>query len=143
MIQKTWSVFLLCILLVSCGIPTPTSAQPNPGGVSAQATEPPSTDATGQPPSGTSIPAKDLETTPGNCADESVNQIGKSIADSYSFTSPQEVMTWFCQGAEFEDIMTALETEELTGIAAEDMLKMRAEGLSWDEIWKLIGFVQE
>ena len=74
-----------------------------------------------------------------NCATKDANKMGESIAGSYPFTSTEEVMSWFCQGAEFEDILTALETEEITGTAAEDMLQMRAEGLSWDEIWLVIG----
>ena len=74
-----------------------------------------------------------------DCATGDANKIGESIASSYSFTTTEEVMTWFCQGAEFEDILTALETEEITGTAAEDMLQMRAEGLTWDEIWQVVG----
>lgn len=52
-------------------------------------------------------------------------------------------MSWFCKGAEFEDIMVALETEELNGTAAEDLLQMRAEGLSWEEIWQVVGFYKK
>ena len=78
-------------------------------------------------------------TVPANCASEDANKIGASIASSYPFTTTQQVMTWFCQGAEFEDILTALETQELTGTAAVDMLQMRADGLTWDEIWQVVG----
>lgn len=83
------------------------------------------------------------ETAISNCANEDANKIARAIADSYSFTTTEEVISWFCKGAEFEDIMVALETEELNGTAAEDMLQMRAEGLSWEEIWQVVGFYKK
>ena len=84
-----------------------------------------------------------LETPVTNCADEQVNRLGESITSSYDFTSPQEVMTWFCSGADLEDILVALETEELVGTPAEDLLQMRADGLSWDEIWQVTGLFDQ
>ena len=78
----------------------------------------------------------------GNCASAEINQLGSSIAGSYSFTTDEEVMTWFCDGAEFEDILMALETQELNGTPAQEMLEMRAQGLSWDDIWLIVGYVQ-
>ena len=78
-----------------------------------------------------------------NCASEDINHIGQSIADPYPFTTVEEVMTWFCDGAEFEDILMALETEELNGTPAEEMLEMRAEGFSWDDIWLIVGYVEQ
>ena len=83
------------------------------------------------------------ETTASNCASAEINQIGQSIAEDYAFTTGQEVMSWFCNGADFEDILMALETEELNGTPAEDMLELRAEGLSWDDIWLIIGYVEQ
>ena len=68
--------------------------------------------------------------------------IGQGIADEYEFTSYNEVMTWFCDGAEFEDILVALQTEELSDTPAEDMLAMLAEGFSWEEIWLVVGLVE-
>jgi hypothetical protein len=89
-------------------------------------------------PSGTT---GDVPTQQGtsNCATEEVNQLGASIAQSYDFTTSREVMAWYCSGAEFEDILVALQTEEITGTPAEDMLAMRADGLSWEEIWLMVG----
>ena len=83
-----------------------------------------------------------LQPAPGNCASEEINQIGSSIAGSYAFTTDAEVMTWFCDGAEFEDILMALETQELNGTPAQEMLEMRAQGLGWDDIWWIVGYVQ-
>ena len=50
-----------------------------------------------------------------------------------------QAMTWFCDGAEFEDILVALETQDVTGEPAEDMLQMLVDGLTWDDIWLLDG----
>jgi alkylation response protein AidB-like acyl-CoA dehydrogenase len=51
-------------------------------------------------------------------------------------------MTWFCSGAEFEDILVALQTEDQTGTPAEEMLVMLAEGFTWEEIWLVIGLTE-
>ena len=72
------------------------------------------------------------------CPGEVTNPIGTGIADEYEFTSYGEVMTWFCDGAAFEDILVALQTEEFTGTPAEEMLAMLADGLSWGDIWILL-----
>jgi hypothetical protein len=48
-------------------------------------------------------------------------------------------MTWFCNGAEFEDILVALETELQTDTSADDMLQMLGAGFSWNDIWLTTG----
>jgi len=73
------------------------------------------------------------------CPGEEINPLGHSIAGDYDFTNYAQVMTWFCDGAEFEDIMVALETQATTDTPAGDMLRMLADGMSWDEIWQQIG----
>jgi hypothetical protein len=77
------------------------------------------------------------------CASADAVMLGQSIADDFAFTSVEEVLTWFCAGAEFEDILVALQTEELSGVPAEEMLAMLADGLSWDDIWQTIGLTNE
>lgn len=74
-----------------------------------------------------------------NCLGEEINIIGQAIADEYEFASYEEVMTWFCNGAEFEDIMIALQTEDQTEEPAEEILIMLADGFTWEEIWSLLG----
>ena len=74
-----------------------------------------------------------------DCLGDGLHPIADSIAADFEFTSYSEVMTWFCNGAEFEDILTALMTESLTNWPAEDMLEMLAQGFSWDEIWQVTG----
>lgn len=134
---------VLACLLVSCA---QAATQPIPTATPTRLT-PPTEELS--PSSASILPsetpgASPLSENPGtNCADEKVNKLGEAIASSYAFTSTQEVMTWFCDGAEFEDILVALESEELTGTAAEDLLLMRADGLSWDEIWEVIGLYDD
>ena len=76
------------------------------------------------------------------CLGERDNLVARAIVDDFDFTSYTEVMVWFCSGAEFEDIVTALQTEQLSGAAAEDMLEMLADGFSWEEIWQLLGVTE-
>jgi len=83
-----------------------------------------------------------VETPEANCPGEGINSIGQGIADEYEFTGYEEVMSWFCDGAEFEDILVALQTEDQTGIQAEEMLMMLAEGLSWEDIWLVVDLME-
>jgi hypothetical protein len=54
--------------------------------------------------------------------------------------NPEEIMHWFCEGEAFEDILLALETQELTGRTLEDLFAMR-EQMSWDDVWKELNIV--
>jgi len=65
--------------------------------------------------------------------------IAQDIADDYETASYEQVITWFCDGAEFEDILVALETEAQTDTSAGEMLQMLADGFTWEEIWLLVG----
>ena len=82
------------------------------------------------------------ETVPPDCLGGEVSPIGVSISEDYEFTDYAEVITWFCNGAELEDILVALETESQTGTPAEEMLQMLADGFTWDEIWQLVGLTE-
>ena len=79
------------------------------------------------------------ELVPTDCLNGEVSPIGQSIADDYETVSYGQVVTWFCNGAEYEDILVALETEALTDTTAEETLKMLADGFTWEEIWQLVG----
>lgn len=74
-----------------------------------------------------------------NCLGDEIHPIGQSIAEEYESASYEQVITWFCNGAEFEDILVALETETLVDTSTDEMLKMLADGFTWDEIWQLVG----
>ena len=80
-----------------------------------------------------------VETAAPDCLGDEINPVGKAIADDYDFSSYEQVMTWFCNGAEFEDILVALETQSQTGTPADEMLQMLAGGFTWDDIWQIIG----
>ena len=78
------------------------------------------------------------------CYPDGIHPIGLSIAEQFEeITTYQEVMNWFCSGAEFEDILNALLTEELSDGDAESFLIMIAEGTTWDEIWLELGITEE
>jgi len=83
-----------------------------------------------------------VETDATNCLGGETSLIAESIAEEYNFTDYTEVVSWFCDGAEFEDILVALETESQTGTPAEEMLQMLADGFSWDEIWQFVGLTE-
>lgn len=74
-----------------------------------------------------------------NCLGDEISPIGQSIADDFETASYEQVMTWFCNGAEFEDILVALESESLTDATVDEMLQMLADGFTWEEIWLLVG----
>jgi hypothetical protein len=77
-----------------------------------------------------------------DCYEDGEHPAALSIADEYqSFTDYEEVMVWFCNGAEFEDILNALLTEEMVGADAEEILRRVAGGETWNEIWLDLGVV--
>ena len=80
-----------------------------------------------------------IETASPNCLGDEISPIGQSIANDYDSATYEQVMAWFCNGAEFEDILVALETEGQTDTSADEMLKMLADGFTWEEIWQLVG----
>ncbi len=87
----------------------------------------------------TQVTLLSVETAEPNCLGYDVNPIGEAIADEYEHANYQQVMTWFCNGAEFEDILVALETEIQTDTTADEILQMLAEGFSWEDIWLITG----
>ena len=77
-----------------------------------------------------------------DCLGPEENNIGQSIADRFEESSYEEVITWFCNGAEFEDILPALLSEQSSDASAEEILVMLADGFTWDEIWQLVGIIE-
>jgi len=103
---------LLVTLLTTLALLAACGSQPSPAiepEVPTSSTEVQGDDA---PVIETSPPVK---TSGPNCLGDEVSPVGQSIADDYEFASYEQVMTWFCNGAEFEDILVALETESQTG----------------------------
>lgn len=89
-----------------------------------------------------SLPEEITAPTEANCGSPEVNDLAESMAQDYDFTSRAEIMDWFCSGAEFEDILLALETEAQAGLPAEDALSMLVGGMSWEEIWQDYGLTE-
>ena len=155
-----YCVALLLLLGAGCSggispsesLPSPTAVQALPvspteaaltatQGVTQPTTEAAETQASPLPSATVAIDLPVVTSGP-DCLGDEINPIASAIAADYPFTSDAEVMTWFCNGAEFEDILSALMTEHLTGTPAEESLQMLADGFTWDEIWQLIGLTE-
>ena len=130
------SVFIIIVLVLT----TACGSQVTPGVVPEMPSSPanPGTQDVNEPKQETLL---SVDTAEPNCRGDEVNPIAEAIADEYDNSSYRQVMTWFCNGAEFEDILVALETENQTDTTANEMLQMLAEGFSWREIWQLIGLI--
>jgi len=146
-VQKRFLLLILLIVLLVPACSAPTTSLPEQVVPTAPVAQPESLEPTLEPTQETeseSAPEATLgvETEAPDCLGGEVSPIGESIAGDYEFTDYAEVITWFCNGAEFEDILVALETESLTGTPAEEMLQMLADGFTWDEIWGLVGLTE-
>lgn len=73
------------------------------------------------------------------CPQPDPHPIGVSITEKFDVPY-EEVMDWFCKGETFEDILLALETEELTGRTLEELFGMKGHK-SWEDVWKELGIV--
>ena len=74
------------------------------------------------------------------CTGGEENLVARGIIVTYDVTYEQ-VMTWYCGGSEFEDILLALETHEAVDVTVDDLLDRHAHGQTWDTIWKQTGMV--
>jgi hypothetical protein len=72
-----------------------------------------------------------------DCYEES-SVIGQSISDTFDVPY-EKVMSWFCAGHTYDDILLALQTAQTTDVTPDDLLQRKADGQSWDEIWQAIG----
>ena len=129
-LRRLFAVLLSLALTTACGAQPGPAAEP---AIPGTATE---VQAENRP---ADEPLPPAETAAPVCPGDEVSSIGQSIADDYESASYEQVISWFCNGAEFEDILVALETESQTGTPAEEMLQMLADGFTWDEIWQTIG----
>ena len=142
-IQHQIAILITLVLLTACGAESSPTIEPDVPVMTAKVQE------NNEPVVETLVPAETMtpietttspaETAAPDCLGAEVSPVGQSIADDYEFASYEQVMTWFCNGAEFEDILVALETETQVDTSADEMLKMLADGFTWDEIWQLVG----
>ena len=137
---------VVSLLVAACASPTePASLEPTDGPVKATVQDIPVVPTyTSEPEQEELIPEETpmLDGLEDECPGEAINTIGLGIADEYEFASYEEVMSWFCDGAEFEDILVALQTEDQTSFPAEEILVMLADGFSWEEIWLVVGLIE-
>jgi hypothetical protein len=78
-----------------------------------------------------------------DCYGSESNQIALGIVEEFEGTTYEQVMTWFCNGAEYGNILLALQTEKQSGYPAEELLLMIAGDMTWEEIWLDIGLIEE
>ena len=73
-----------------------------------------------------------------HCTDPDPHPMGESIAEKFE-VSYEQVMTWYCGGDAFSDILLALETTKLVEDQEVETLLERLENESWEEIWGDLG----
>ena len=130
---------LVIVLLITLVVITACGAQPDPVIEPNKPDTPIETSEKSEPTTVVEATSPLIETAGPDCLGNEISPIGQSIADDYESTSYEQVMTWFCNGAEFEDILVALETEAQTDTSADEMLQMLADGFTWEEIWQMVG----
>ncbi len=123
---------LVLLGVVACGVSQPDGEAPN---VSIQPGSPPAGEIP-QPSDAAPVESADSY----SCTDSNPHPIGESIAATYE-VSYQQVMTWFCSGYSFENILIALETSEAVDVPADMLLQMLLEK-EWEEIWREVGFIE-
>ena len=72
-----------------------------------------------------------------NCSTLNPHPMAEGMAETFE-VSYDQVMTWYCDGSAFSDILLALETEQLVDQSAEELLSMVDES-TWEEIWVKLG----
>jgi hypothetical protein len=77
-----------------------------------------------------------------HCTDPDPHPMGESIAKKFE-VSYEQVMTWYCGGDAFSDILLALETAKLVEDQEVEILLERLENQNWDEIWTDLGVSPE
>ncbi len=137
-------VLLITLLLNACGAPQsqPNEQVPPTASASLQNVVEPTPEPQEMAPTQVQTEPSLGATAPPTCLGDEISSIGQAIADEYESVSYEQVITWFCNGAEFEDIIVALETESQTDTPAEEMLQMLADDFSWDEIWQMVGLTE-
>jgi len=76
-----------------------------------------------------------------DCSTLNPHPIAQGMVETFDI-SYDEVMTWYCDGYAFSDILLALETSDLADVPVPDLLPL-TENQSWDEIWDDLGVSHE
>lgn len=83
------------------------------------------------------VEAEPTENPETNCSSLNPHPLAESMTEQFEVTY-EEVMTWYCDGAAFSDILLALETVDLVDKSVEDLLSM-VKDMTWEEIWQELG----
>ena len=134
-------VFLLLVLfLTGCGTETLKSAQNSPQEeVIAEEESGEEIMASGSEgeTSGDDSQVKPTENPETNCSALNPHPMAEGMAETFE-VSYDQVMTWYCDGSAFSDILLALETDQLVDQSPEELLSM-LEDSTWEEIWQDLG----
>lgn len=83
------------------------------------------------------VEAEPTENPETNCSSLNPHPLAEGMTEQFDVTY-DEVMTWYCDGAAFSDILLALETVDLVEISVEELLGMLDDS-TWEEIWQELG----
>ena len=72
-----------------------------------------------------------------DCSTLNPHPLAVSMEEKFE-VSYDEIMTWYCDGYAFSDILLALETEKLVDLSAPALLS-RLRNRSWEVIWDELG----
>jgi hypothetical protein len=75
------------------------------------------------------------------CTEVDPHPVAEGIVRKFD-TTYEEVMTWFCGGQPFDDILLALQTAELADRSAGELLELKGDK-SWDQFWEELGLVSQ
>lgn len=129
--EVRWGVvapLLVALLATSCQSPRAEVAVDE---VLQSAEEPMAVEA----PASDGLTAVDDPTpTPFSCPRLDPHPVGQSIADKFD-VAYEQVMTWFCDGFSFEDILLALQTSEIADIDPGTLLDRYAQ-IGWEPLWQ-------
>lgn len=89
-----------------------------------------------------SVPADELDAEASqdpetSCSVLDPHPMAVSMAEKFE-VSYDQIMTWYCDGYAFSDILLALETNELVDQSTEELLGL-LETRTWEEIWQDLG----
>jgi len=76
-----------------------------------------------------------------DCSTLNPHPIAQGMVETYDI-SYEEVMTWYCDGFAFSDILLALETSNLADVSVPDLLSL-LENQEWEETWDDLGVSPE
>ncbi|MDX1687679.1 MAG: hypothetical protein R3248_06820 [Candidatus Promineifilaceae bacterium] len=126
-------LMLLAVLLTACGAST---VDPNEGPTLAPTAAESAIEWEAESDPGAEVSAGESLT---QCTEVNPHPVGQSIAEKFE-VSYERVMTWFCSGHTFDEILVALQTSGMSDRSAEELLAMR-QSKSWDQIWTELGIV--